>query len=46
MASRTLNFRCEVIGKNVNTRVCVNVTDQTVDEVCENKPASANCFEK
>ena len=30
-----LSCRCEVVGEQVSTPVCVTVTDQQVDEFCE-----------
>ena len=38
--------RCEVVGKTVNTKVCVNVTDTNVEEVCDEIPSNETCFVK
>ena len=39
-------FRCEIIEEVVMTPVCVTVTDQQVDEVCEDRMVDATCFKR
>ena len=35
-----------MVGKTVNTRVCVNVTDTKVEENCDEIPSEETCFVK
>jgi hypothetical protein len=39
-------FRCEVVGEEVSTPICVTVTDQEVDEFCEDVKPDAKCYHK
>ena len=35
-----------MVGKTVNTKVCVNVTDTKVEEECDEIPSEETCFVK
>lgn len=41
-----IRSRCEVIGEEISTPVCVTITEQEVEEFCEDKPVDVKCFEK
>ena len=39
-------FRCNIIGEEISTPVCVMVKDQEVDEHCEDKIPEVECFDQ
>ena len=41
-----LRFRCEVRGEEIQTPVCVTVTDQEVDEYCKDVAPDVNCYDR